>query len=357
MPAARLPLVVTADPDLLDDLLRLAAAGGTKVDVAPDPAAARARYGAAPLVMIGADQLEACLRARLPRRSRVSVVGHGEIAEPMWRAANAHGVEHIAELPTAESWVVDRFAEQLDEPVGRVLAVIGGRGGAGASTLAAGLAMTAARDSRRTLLIDGDALGGGLDMMFGWERRDGLRWAALADAGGRVDPPSLLQALPRDGDLVLLSFDREGSPSLPPEAMAATIDAGRRARDVIVVDLPRRLDDAGVLALECADQAVLIVPAEVRASAAAARVVAMVRAHRSELSLVVRGPAPGRLRARDVASALGLPLIGTLRPEAAIPQRIEHGLPPAADGKGPLAELCRRMIADLQRDATAAVAA
>lgn len=357
MPAARLPLVVTADPDLLDDLLRLAAAGGTKVDVAPDPAAARPRYAVAPLVMIGADQLEACLRARLPRRSRVAVVGHGEVAEPMWKAANAHGVEHIAELPTAEAWVVDRFAEQRDRPVARVLAVVGGRGGAGASTLAAGLAMTATLDGRRTLLIDADPLGGGLDMMFGWERRDGLRWSALADADGRVDPPSLLKALPRDGDLVLLSFDRDTSPSLPVEAMASTIDAGRRARDVIVVDLPRRLDDAGVLALECADQAVLIVPAEVRATAAAARVVAMVREHRRELSLVVRGPAPGKLRAREVASALGLPLIGTLRPELAICQGIEHGRPPAADGKGHLAQLCRRMLADLLRDATAAVAA
>ncbi|MCY1137398.1 CpaE-like family protein [Actinoplanes sp. Pm04-4] len=357
MPPARLPLVVTADPDLLDDLLRLAAAGGTKVDVAPDPAAARARYGTAPMVMIGADQLEACLRARLPRRSRVAVVGRGEVAEPMWHAANAHGVEHIAELPTADTWVVDRFAEHLQQPVGRVLAVIGGRGGAGASTLAAGLAVTAARGRRRTLLIDADSLGGGLDMMFGWERRDGLRWSALAEAGGRVDPPSLLGALPRDGDLVLLSFDRGTSPALPAEAMAATIDAGRRAREVIVVDLPRRLDDAGVLALECADQAVLIVPAEVRASAAAARVAGLVRAHREELSLVVRGPAPGRLRARDIASALGLPLIGTLRPEPAISQRIEHGLPPAADGKGPLARLCRRVVNDLTRDGAVAVAA
>ncbi|MCO8277401.1 CpaE-like family protein [Actinoplanes sp. TRM 88003] len=357
MPAARLPLVVTADPDLLDDLLRLAAAGGTKVDVAPDPAAARPRYSTASLVLIGADQLEACLRARLPRRSRVAVVGHGEVAEPMWRAANAYGVEHIAELPTAESWVVERFAEQLDQPVGRVLTVIGGRGGAGASTLAAGLAVTSARGRRRTLLIDADPIGGGLDMMFGWERRDGLRWSALAEAGGRVDPPSLLGALPRDGDLVLLSFDREHTPVLPAEAMAATIDAGRRAREVIIVDLPRRLDDAGVLALECADHAVLIVPAEVRASAAAARVATMVRAHRDDLSLVVRGPAPGRLRAREVASALGLPLIGTLRPEPAIAQQIEHGRPPTVDGKGPLARLCRRVLSDLTRETAGAVAA
>ena len=55
-PGPPLPLVVTADPDLLDDLLRLAAAGGTEVEVAADPAAARARFVHAPLVMIGADQ-------------------------------------------------------------------------------------------------------------------------------------------------------------------------------------------------------------------------------------------------------------------------------------------------------------
>ncbi|MBU2667676.1 CpaE-like family protein [Actinoplanes bogorensis] len=352
-----LPLVVTSDPDLLDELLRLAAAGGTTVDVAADPVAARSRYGTAPLVMIGADQLDACLRARLPRRSRVAVVGRGEVTEPMWAAANQHGVEHIAELPTAESWVVDRFAEQLDQPTGRVLAVIGGRGGAGASTLAAGFAMTAIGDQRRTLLIDADPLGGGLDLMFGWERRDGLRWSALAEAGGRVDPPTLLEALPHHGDLVLLSFDRELMSDLPPEAMAATIDAGRRARDVVVVDLPRRLDDASVLALECADQAVLIVPAEVRASAAAARVARQVQAHRTELSLVVRGPNPGKLRPREISAALGLPLIGTLRPELSISQGVERGRPPAADGKGSLAELCRRVLGDLLSDRAGAVAA
>ncbi len=357
MPAPRLPLVVTADPDLLDDLLRLAAAGGTKVDVAPDPAAARPRYGGAPLVMIGADQLEACLRSRLPRRSRVAVVGRGEVSETMWKAANAHGVEHIAELPTADAWVIERFAEQLDQPVGRVLAVIGGRGGAGASTLAAGLATTAIGDRHRTLLIDADPLGGGLDLMFGWERKDGLRWSALADAGGRVDPPALLEALPHHGDLVLLSFDWDASPVVPAAAMAATIDAGRRARDVIVVDLPRHLDDAGVLALECADQAVLIVPAEVRASSAAARVARMVQTHRDELSVVVRGPSPGGLKHSDIASALGLPVIGTLRPERSISQGVERGRPPASDSKGPLAQLCRKLIGDLLGDVPAAVAA
>ena len=45
---ARHPLLVTADPDLLDDVLRIAAEIGVLVDVAPDPAAARRWYASAP---------------------------------------------------------------------------------------------------------------------------------------------------------------------------------------------------------------------------------------------------------------------------------------------------------------------
>ncbi len=342
------PLVVTADQDLLDDLLRLAAAGGTEVDVAADPAAARVRYPHAPHVMIGADQAAACLRARLPKRSRVIVVGREPAVDPAWEVAELLGAEHIAVLPTAEPWIVDRFAEQPSASgPGRILAVIGGRGGAGASILAGALAVTAVKGGRRTLLVDADPLGGGLDLVLGWERVDGLRWPALNEADGRVDPPALLAALPHRGDLVLLSFARDELQPVPGEAMAATLDAGRRARDVIVADLPRRLDDAAVLALQAAERALLVVPAELRATAAAARVVAQLTVHCENVSVVVRGPAPGRLRAREIAQALGLPLAGSLRPEPAMCEALERGEAPAADGRGPLAELCKRVIDDL----------
>ncbi|MEV6489792.1 septum site-determining protein Ssd, partial [Actinoplanes sp. NPDC051633] len=274
----RLPLVLTADPDLLDDLLRLAAAGGTDVDVAPDPAAARPRYGAAPLVVIGADQVDACARAGLPRRERVIIVGPDEVSDRDWRAAQRLGAEHVAVLPDAEAWVVDRFAESPRRmPRARVLAVTGGRGGAGASILAAGLAVTSVSSGRRTLLVDADPLGGGLDLLLGWEAVDGLRWPALARTGGQVDPPALLGALPSRGDLVLLSFDRAGG-SVPLEAMEATLDAARRGRDVVVIDVPRRLDDAAVLALQAAHRVLIVVPAELRAVAAAKRVSAMIGA-------------------------------------------------------------------------------
>ncbi|GAA2618454.1 septum site-determining protein Ssd [Paractinoplanes durhamensis] len=350
MPEPSLPLVVTADPELLDDLLRLAAAGGTEVVVATDPVAARGHYNAAPLVVLGADQVQACRSARLPRRSRVVVAGRRAWPPGVAEAIGELRPVEACLLPDGEPWLIDRFADGPGRPLGRILAVIGGSGGAGASILAGGLAVTAVSAGHRTLLVDADPLGGGLDLLLGWEQIDGLRWPALTAAGGRVDPPALLRALPQRGDLVLLSFARDESPVVPGEAMATTLDAGRRGRDVIITDLPRRLDDAAVLALQAADRAVLIVPAELRATAGAARIAQMIRFHRDELSVVVRGPAPGKLTARDIAAALRLPLAGSLRPEPAMCQALERGAPPASTGKGPLAELCRRLVRDLLRE-------
>lgn len=358
--APRLPLVVTSDSELLDDLLRLAAAGGAEVEVAADPAAARSRWAAAPLVTVGSDQAEACLRARLPRRQRLVIVGRSADGDPAWELAELIGAEHVAMLPAAEPWLVDRFADsrpgQNDHGSGRVVAVLGGRGGAGASVLAGGLAVTAARAGLRTLLVDADPLGGGLDLVLGWEELEGLRWPALTEADGRVDAPALVRALPSRGDLVMLSWDRGEPRPLPAEAMAATMDAARRGRDAIIVDLPRQLDDAAVIALQAADQAYIVVPAELRATAAAARVVASAAPHCAELAVIVRGPAPGGLKAREVARSLDLPLAGTLRPESAVCRGLERGEAPTASGRGPLAVLCQRLVGELTGAATAGAA-
>jgi secretion/DNA translocation related CpaE-like protein len=343
---APLPLLLTGDADLLEDLLRLAATAGAEVSVAPDPAAARSRYGRAPMVLVGIDQAQACLRTRLPRRPRVVLVGRAETSAP-WELAELIGAQHVAILPDAEPWLVERFADGGAVVDGRVIALLGGRGGAGASVLSVAMALTSVNASLRTLLVDADPLGGGLDLLLGWEDLDGLRWPEMSEAEGRVDAPAFVRALPGRGDLALLSWDRGELVNLPPHAMAATVDAGRRGRDIVVIDLPRRLDDAAVLALEHADRALLVVPAELRATAAAARVAATAAPHCADLSVVVRGPAPGRLQAREVAQALGLPLAGSLRPEPGLAASLERGEAPGSGRRGPLASLCRRLLGDL----------
>jgi secretion/DNA translocation related CpaE-like protein len=192
--------------------------------------------------------------------------------------------------------------------------------------------------------------------VLGWEALDGLRWPALSQTSGRVSPPALVEVLPRRGELVVLSWDRGDTLAVPAEAMATALDAGRRGQDLVVVDLPRRLDDASVVALAGADQGYLVVPAELRACAAAARVAAIAAPHCPSLCAVVRGPAPGGLRGSEVAQALGLPLAGTLRAEPGLARGLECGQAPARDGRGPLAALCQKLLRDLGLDVAPAVA-
>jgi secretion/DNA translocation related CpaE-like protein len=356
-PVRRRPLLVTGDPELLDDVLGIAARSGVELDVAPDPAAARCKYPAAPLVFVGVQAAAECARAGLPRRPGIVVIGKEDALDPPWSAAEAIGAEHVALLPTAGPWLADRITEAMGVGCddGRLVTVIGGRGGAGASVFAAGLAVTAARAGLSALLLDADPLGGGADLVLGWESLDGLRWPGLSQTSGHVSAPDFVRALPRRGDLALLSWDRGESRVAPLDAMSAAIDAGRRGRQLIVVDLPRWLDEAATLALSAADLALLVVPAELRACAAAAKVAAMVSEHTNALALVVRGPAPGNLTTNEISTALSLPTVGTLRPEPGLARALERGKAPAGRGRGPLAVLCKRILDELgmMRRATA----
>jgi secretion/DNA translocation related CpaE-like protein len=362
------PLLVTEDPHLLEELLNLA---GADVEVAPDPAAARDRYGSAPVVLVGVDLAEACVRARLPRRPGVIVVGmrppspgsaddEPDQPEPPWALAERLGAEHIVLLPRAASWLADRLAMAAGTGTsGCVLAVVGGRGGAGASVAAAGLAVTAVRFGRRAVLVDGDPFGGGLDLVLGWEGSAGLRWPGLSHAAGGVSAGALAEALPHDGELAVLSCDRD-DPVVPLEAMDAALDAGRRGWHLTVVDLPRRFDQSAEAALAAADHVLMVVPAELRACAAASKVAAEVLRHTPSLSIVVRTPAPGRLAAREIARALELPLAGSYRFESGLARGLEHGRAPAAMGAGSLAQLCERLLAGygvIERAASRAVRA
>jgi secretion/DNA translocation related CpaE-like protein len=348
------PLVVTSDSDLLDDLLRLAAAADVEVEVVPDPIAARGPWAAAPLVLVGDDVAAALAQARLRRRPGVVLVGRDLDDSGVWQRAMEAGGEHVALLPDAEPWLIARLGDAQEAPAetGRVIAVVGGRGGAGASTLAAALAVTGARHGRRSMLVDADPVGGGADLLFGGEDVAGLRWPDLAAAHGRIAGHALreaLPALPTVGDLAVLSWDRGDFFDIAADAMGSVLEAARRGCELVVVDMPRRFDRACEIALSSSDVALLVVPAEVRAAAAASRVAASLRRFVADVRLVVRGPAPGGLDASDVAAAVALPLAGSLQAEPDLAAALERGEVPAGRGVGPLAEFCVRLLGELEQ--------
>ncbi len=348
-PSPSRPLAVTADPDLLEDLLRLAATAGTELQVSPDAGAARRAWESAPLVLLGADAAGRCAAAGLRRRPGVVLVGDDLDDASVWETAVRVGAEHVVFLPDAEPWLTERLADAAEGLVreGSLVAVLGGRGGAGATTLACALAVTAARSGRRTLLVDGDPLGGGIDLCFGREHDTGLRWPDLGSTRGRLSAAALAEALPRVQDLSVLSWDRGQAQAVPTEAVRAVLQAGRRSCELVVVDLPRAVDDAVREVLDAAAVVLLVVPAEVRAAAAASRVAAAVGLLCRDLRVVVRGPGPSGLQAAEVGRALGLPVAGELRAEPGLDRALERGEAPASRGRGPLAALSADLLDEL----------
>ncbi|MFF4987989.1 septum site-determining protein Ssd [Streptosporangium saharense] len=337
------PLVITEDHDLLDDLLRVAAAAGAELDVAHAPTHARPYWSRAPLVVVGGDMADALAATGPPPRDRVLLVTRAPGDPDTWRRCVAVGAQTVLELPSAERRLVEEFADAV-EPVSRagpVVCVTGGRGGAGASVLAVSLALTASRRRLRTLLVDADPLGGGLDLLLGQEEAEGARWSDLVAREGRIGAAALQAALPTFADLTLLSFGREEVEAIPAEAMRSVLEAGKRGFDLVVVDLPRHCDHAAAQALGRAATTLLVVTADVRGVLAAAQVLARLREHTAEIRAVVRG---GVLDDDVVTSSLRLPCAGGLPDQPKLTATLNRGDPPPLGGRSPLGRFCASFL-------------
>ncbi|MGI8418985.1 MAG: septum site-determining protein Ssd [Nakamurella sp.] len=346
----RRPLVITDDSELLDDVLRIAAATGVEVDHARE-APARGQWRAAPLIVIDVGKVPRAVLAGLPRRDGVIALARTEPDSRLWEHCVRLGVQRTLLLGEAEDYLVEMLAGSQGELTGdgRAIAVIGACGGAGASVLAAAVAVAVHRSGRPVLLADCDRWGPGLDVVLGIEEEDGVRWSDLAAPAGRLAPDTLHRALPAmavaRGQIPVLSFDRSSGQDVPVSVVEVVIDSARRAGDVAVVDLPRAPTPAGDRMAEIADLTVLLVPADVRGCFAARRQVVRLSDVGARLGVVVRGPSPGGLGADDIAEVLGVPLLAFMRPQARLVRDLELGRPPGADPRSPLGKAARAVVA------------
>ena len=341
------PLVVTEDPALLEELLRLAAAAEIDVEVGPSLSASGPQWSSSPLVLVGFDA--AAARPTLPRRSGVVLVTMDEPEVGAWQRAVEIGAEHVVVLPDGEQWLIQQLAEvdAINGAPASVVSIIGARGGAGASVLATALALTAAQRGTRTLLVDADPLAGGVDLILGAEDSPGLRWPDLAGARGRLAPASLDEALLWHSGLAVLSWDRTDIVEISAEAIRSVLDASSRSYELVVIDLPRRIDEGSREVLRRSATTYLVSPAEVRATASALRTAGAIRPYSREIRLVVRGPGPGGLDALDFAEAVGLPLAAELTSDSRLVQALERGDAPNVRGRTSMAKACVALLQDL----------
>jgi MinD-like ATPase involved in chromosome partitioning or flagellar assembly len=246
---------------------------------------------------------------------------------------------HIAEAP-------------VDSPEpGRLVAVWGGPGAPGRTTVASELAIGLARAGRQVALIDGDSWAASVAQRLGLDESPSVTQAARLAGDGWPEPiDRCLQPGPA-GCSVLVGLARaELWPEVRERAWTAVLAAARARADVVVVDLaapieededlvvdrsPYRRNTMTVQALREADDVLLVSagdPIGLRRGIVAHRTVADVRPEVARRTRVVvnRAPAaPRRLQdcSAQVAEWTGRPPLAFLPTETAFDRVVWEGRP------------------------------
>lgn len=318
-------LLATGDEALLDDLLRLCAAADITPVVASDPVTVRRWWAQAALVVVGDDRA-AHLAPPVSRRDAVVVVTRHTAHHSLYKQAISLGAQQVITLRDDEDQLVEQLGVAGDGHVrAAVVAVVGARGGVGASTLCAAVGRQAVAERLSCVLVDADPNGADLDLLVDMSTEPGLRWDDLAEASGRLPASPLAAALPRRDGLALLSArdaartsrggSRQAGPAIGPHvrpapvaAMTAVLAALGRGFDLVLADVPGWLPPSASPVLAMADLVLVVTTSDLRGVAAGRRVVAGLDDLGPPLRLVVRTGRSGSADPDQVAHWLGVPL-------------------------------------------------
>jgi len=226
-----------------------------------------------------------------------------------------------------------------------VIGVVGGSGGVGASVLTSAIAVRAAQAGLRPVCLDGDRLGGGLDVTLGIEQEPGVRWPDLAGVRGRVDGSELLRRLPSVDDVSVLSFDRARDVQLETGTVEEVLRALRTAVDLVVVDLPRPDHEVFAALAPAVDAIVLLAGSGICDLAGASAIAEHLVRGCPDVWLCLRTSGRGSHFADTVAGALDLPMLAMVREEPSLATDLLHGIPPGSSSKGALAAAADKVLA------------
>lgn len=336
------PLFLTKDPDLRDALARLAAAAGVTPQTVTDPESALRHWSSASIVLVGAELAAEVAAWAPPRRSGLHLVGHDHLPDHAFRDAVALGADNVAELPRSDAWLLEVLADAAEGPAraGLTVGVVGGSGGAGATTFACALAEVAGRH-RTACLIDLDAFGPGADRVLGMDHLDGVRWDSLQQTTGRLSARALRDALPRRRDVSVLTWSPGPQAPVPAFAAREALAAAVRGHDLVVLDLPRAGGDVADELMARCHHLVVVVRNDLPGLGAAARFVA--HAGRSgPVAVVLRGAgAP----ASEVARVVGAPVLAEMADQRGLGEAVDLGLGPVRARRGVLARAAEEALA------------
>jgi len=276
--------------------------------------------------------------------------------ELMRRGASEYLVAPVEPLQLIEV-ISSLYLEPGATPIGRVVAVVGARGGAGSSTLAHNIGWCIAEELHiDTTIVDLDLPFGTVGLDFNDEASQGVAEALAAPE--RLDDVLLDRLLLKRGDhlsLFTAPAALERDYDAVPESYEAVIDAVRQSSPCVILDLPHGWSPWIRHALMSADEVVVVATPDLTALRNAKNMVELMKAARPNDNpprLVINQvgmPKRPEIPAKDFAETMGMAPAAIIGFDPALfGQAANNGqMIPEVAPKAPATEALRRLCRTL----------
>lgn len=214
---------------------------------------------------------------------------------------------------------------------GVVYAVVGARGGAGATFLATNLAAALSRRQPETVLADLDPTFGDVTPALGIAADVQLPsisdLAAVARELTNEHLDRVLQEHPAGFRVLLAPQEVRLEPRLEPPTVAAVVQALRERFAITVLHLPRSLDESARSAIELADEVLVVVTLDVLGIRSARRLIDGLRSAGlgDSLRLLVNRTRRGEVVPGDAEAVLGVPIASVLPSDRGVERAQNRG--------------------------------
>ena len=292
---------------------------------------------------------------------RVLVIGDTQDMEFYRQAIRTLGVLEYLPKPLNRETVARHFRPviigrdpmDLQIRAGRIIAVMGVRGGVGATTIAANLASHLGEATRRhTLLLDADLHGGTAALMLSAETGEALRIAL--EFPDRVDEVFLQRGARSVSDRLHVLCAEEGFDRMPlikPEAAAELLEMLRKHYAFIVVDVPRFATPFNRVFLDAAHQRVFVMDGSLAAIRDTLRFVALPAGSaqsRPPVIVLNHVGCTGMLPRKQVIDALGqTPEVVIAHAPKLLANAATIGQPATRSRRGPLRHAMERLAREI----------
>ena len=227
--------------------------------------------------------------------------------------------------------------------MGKIIAVVSGKGGTGKTSFTANVGLALAALGCHTLCLDCDITLRNLDLALGLSDRALMDFTDVI--AGRCTLEDAVVQHPKYPKLHLLTAPLSARPMpIAPEQMKALLDRIRQTYDYCLIDAPAGLGMGFHLASDYADRAVVVTNTDASSLRDAQRTVTEL-GHLDQVHLVMNRIQPKLLRKLkatidDAMDAAGLPLLGVVPEDPRVMLSANLGQPLTPSGRAGAADAC-----------------